>query len=40
MNQALTEQVADVKFRSSLIEKVSEMANYLINTHGIQSCAT
>jgi hemoglobin len=38
MTQALTEQVADVKFRNSLIVKFSEMANHLINTDGRHIC--
>lgn len=38
MTQALTEQVADVKLRNSLILKFSEMASHLINTDGRHIC--
>ena len=38
MTQALTEQVADVKLRHSLIVKFSEMASHLINTDGRHIC--
>jgi hemoglobin len=38
MTQALTEQVADEKFRNSLIVKFSEMASHLINTDGRHIC--
>jgi hypothetical protein len=39
MTQALTEQVADVKLRNSLIVKFSEMADHLINIDGGHICA-
>ncbi|WP_114973624.1 group II truncated hemoglobin [Rhodoferax ferrireducens] len=34
MTQALTEQVADPRFRDRLIETFAQMANHLINTDG------
>jgi hemoglobin len=39
MTQALNEQVADVAFRSRLIDTFAQMADHMVNTQGGGACA-
>lgn len=39
MTQALTEQVADVAFRTQLIDTFTQMADHMVNTQGGGTCA-